>query len=45
MAADAAWIARVRELGFNMIAVGTDHGAADGRRAGRIVGHVEAQAR
>jgi len=39
MATDRAWIERVREMGYSMIAVGTDHGLL-GAAVRELVGHV-----
>jgi 2-keto-3-deoxy-L-rhamnonate aldolase RhmA len=44
MATDAAWIARVREMGYTMIAGGTDMGLLE-LAVKSLVGHIEAGAR
>jgi 2-keto-3-deoxy-L-rhamnonate aldolase RhmA len=44
MATDAAWIARVREMGYTMIAGGTDMGLLE-LAVKNLVGHIEAGAR
>jgi 2-dehydro-3-deoxyglucarate aldolase/4-hydroxy-2-oxoheptanedioate aldolase len=41
MATDAAWIARVRKMGYTMIAGGTDSGLLEGAMR-NLVGHIEA---
>jgi 2-dehydro-3-deoxyglucarate aldolase/4-hydroxy-2-oxoheptanedioate aldolase len=44
MATDAAWVARVREMGYTMIAAGTDTGMLEAGMKS-LVGHVEQGAR
>ena len=43
MATDAAWIARAREMGYTMIAGGTDTGLL-GQAFKQMVGQIEASA-
>lgn len=44
MATDAAWVARVREMGYTMIAGGTDSGLLE-LAMKQLVGHIEAPGR
>jgi 2-dehydro-3-deoxyglucarate aldolase/4-hydroxy-2-oxoheptanedioate aldolase len=44
MATDAAWVARVREMGYTMIAAGTDTGLLEAGMK-NLVGHIDGGAR